>query len=229
MRQRWSHLLFLHWEVAAETIQARLPEGLFVDTFAGKAYLGVVPFFMEKVRPLPFPTVRGLSDFLELNLRTYVYDAQGRPGVWFFSLDCDQWLAVKIARMGFHLPYEHARMSATFAEEEIRYASLRKGDFVEQTFIYPSAPSVAAKPAEPDTLEFFLLERYRLFSARRDGRLYSGLVHHSPYVFEHTPVNDFSTRLFSLNRFDVPGTRPVSTLIAQSVDIDVHPLERVST
>jgi len=109
MFQQWRDLLFLHWEYPAEAIQATLPAGLFVDTFAGKAYLGVVPFFMQKIRPRFLPAVPGISDFMELNLRTYVHDRAGVPGVWFYSLDANQWLAVQVARNFFHLPYEYAK------------------------------------------------------------------------------------------------------------------------
>ena len=111
MRQSWDDLFFLHWEYAAEAIQSRLPAGLTVDTFEGKAYLGVVGFRMNAVRPLGLPALPWLSYFNELNVRTYVRDASGEPGVWFFSLDCDRAPAVVIARAGFGLPYEHAAMS----------------------------------------------------------------------------------------------------------------------
>jgi hypothetical protein len=78
-------------------IQATLPEGLFVDTFGGTAYLGIVPFFMRNIRPRCLPAVPGISNFMELNLRTCVFDRSGVPGVWFYSLDANQWLAVRIA------------------------------------------------------------------------------------------------------------------------------------
>ena len=163
MRQDWNHLLFLHWEIDPQEIQASLPEGLFVDTFEGKAYLGLVPFFMEKVRPSYLPCVPGLSWFQELNLRTYVHDKQGRPGVWFFTLECNQWLAVKIARGLFHLPYNHANMSSRVEAEQMIYTSQRQGEASEETFCYPETLS-SPKEADTGSLEFFLLERYRLFS-----------------------------------------------------------------
>ena len=128
MYQQWSDLLFLHWEYSAAVIQATLPEGLFVDTFGGKAYLGVVPFFMRNIRPRFLPAVPGISDFMEMNLRTYVHNRAGIPGVWFYSLDANQWLAVKIARRFFHLPYEHAEMKSSRTEQgRIRSESLRTG------------------------------------------------------------------------------------------------------
>lgn len=225
MRQDWSHLLFLHWEVSAEIIQQRLPEGLFVDTFEGKAYLGVIPFFMEKVRPRFCPPVPGLSWFQELNLRTYVYDKHGRPGVWFFTLDCDQWLAVKIARGSFHLPYHHATMSSEVDSGQLVYKSKRKGDATEQVFQYPQQLT-NAKEAESGTLEFFLLERYRLFSLRNDGSIYEGLVHHEPYQYQHLEKTPQPTRLFSLCGFTEPDTPPVSAIIAATVSVDIHPLKK---
>lgn len=225
MRQDWSHLLFLHWAVSPEEIQARLPEGLFVDTYEGNAYLGVVPFFMEKIRPTYCPCVPGLSWFQELNLRTYVHDKHGRPGVWFFTLDCNQWLAVKIARMLFHLPYNHAKMSSEVKANELIYKSQRKGDSAEQVFKYPETLT-DKQEAEVGSLEFFLLERYRLFSQRRNGSMYEGLVHHQPYQYEHIEVTPQPTKLFSLCGFDEPDTAPISTMIAATVSVNIHPLKK---
>jgi hypothetical protein len=76
-KQRWSELLFAHWKIDAPTVQATLPRGLFVDTFAGDAYIGVVPFFMQRVRPAWLPPLPWISWFLELNVRTYVHDENG--------------------------------------------------------------------------------------------------------------------------------------------------------
>ncbi len=78
-RQRWKDLLFLHWQVPVEAVQARLPEGLTLDVHEGAAWLGVVPFFMQRIRPVYLPPVPWLSWFLELNVRTYVHDREGRP------------------------------------------------------------------------------------------------------------------------------------------------------
>ena len=100
-RQRWNQLLFAHWEIDSATVQASLPGGLYVDTFAGAAYLGIVPFAMERVRPAWLPALPWVAWFLELNVRTYVHDAMGRPGVWFYSLDCNRALAVAIAPVSY--------------------------------------------------------------------------------------------------------------------------------
>lgn len=228
MKQDWAHLLFLHWEVDPKIIQSTLPAGLTVDTFNGKAFLGLVPFFMVGIRPSYCPAVPGISSFQELNLRTYVHNGQGRPGVWFYTLDCDQWLAVKIARNLFHLPYQHAQMSSDKTNGILSYTSKRKGDDNTQVFRYPDKVN-QSKTAEPESLEFFLLERYRLFSTNRNKTICSGIVHHEPYKFQPVDIKTYSTRLFSLCGFEEPKSPPISALIAETVSVAIHPLvkERV--
>ena len=225
MKQEWSHLLFLHWEMDPAIIQEQLPPGLTVDTYDGKAYLGIVPFHMDNVRPSFCPTVPGLSWFLELNLRTYVHDENGVPGVWFFSLDCNQWLAVKLARGLFHLPYQHASMESYQHDGTLNYISRRKGCEQSQIFKYPAELS-HSEAAEVGSLEFFLLERYRLFSVGANGSIYSGLVHHSPYQFQEIDITDYSTRMFSLCGFDEPTSPPASSLIAETAHVKIHPLNK---
>lgn len=223
MYQRWAGLLFLHWPVDPEMIQKRLPEGLKVDTFNGEAWLGVVPFFMEGVRPRMLPPVPGLSWFMELNVRTYVYDAEGRPGVWFFSLDCNQFLAVQIAKRFFHLPYETAKMNSQRSGGEIKYHCRRGGK--DADYIYQE-PNVG-QAAEIGSLEWFLVERYLLFSAKRDGSLYCGRVHHTPYQIAAGHCEAWSAEPLAWNGFEVPQVAPPSVLVAKPVEVSIFPLRKI--
>ncbi len=227
MYQRWAELLFIHWAVEPADIQRTLPEGLTVDVFQGRAWIGLVPFFMQQVRPRFCPAVPGLSDFLEVNVRTYVHDALGRPGVWFYSLDCNQWLAVKLARRFFHLPYEHARQQAVkSADGWLDYRSERIGAGPESHFRYRAAGAHTA--AEPGTLEFFLVERYRLYAhdARAD-RLWTGRVAHAPYEIAAAEVTACDGRLLQAAGFAVGSTAPEHICAARAVAVDIFPLERV--
>ncbi len=226
MRQRWSGLLFLHWPIDPAVIQARLPDGLFVDTFENQAWLGVVPFFMERVRPVLFPPLPGLSWFLELNVRTYVHDRGGRPGVWFFSLDCNQPVAVETARRFFHLPYEHASMKSVSAGDRVHYTSTRKTHGTRAAEYHYGLP-VAAQPALEGSLAWFLVERYLLFSSNKKGDLFCGQVHHSPYRIAPAACDRWSTEPLRLNGFDEPELPPASLLVAEPVDVAIHPLRRV--
>ena len=147
MYQRWDDLLFLHWNYDPSAIQNTLPRGLTVDTFEGKAYVGIVPFFMRDVRPSLFPRLPGISDFLELNVRTYVFDEHGTPGVWFYSLDANQWLAVRAARRFFLLPYLDCKMRAEkiTTTSEIRYFSHRRGTNEELSSCFKYRPQSATR------------------------------------------------------------------------------------
>jgi len=223
MRQAWERLLFLHWQIDPERVQASLPPGLTVDTHAGAAWLGVVPFFMRRVRPRFLPPVPWLSWFLELNLRTYVFDRDGNPGVWFYSLDCNQPVAVTLARRFFHLPYEHAAMRAETDAGRVEYHWQRRGA-APGRFTY--APQGRAAPAEPGSLEFFLCERYLLFAADSRGGLHVGQVHHAPYQLQPASVSNFSLQPFSLSGFAEPNTPAASVLYSARVEVDIFPLRR---
>lgn len=226
MRQRWEDLLFLHWRFPVDEVQRSLPDGLQVDTFDGAAWLGVVPFFMCGVRPVLCPALPRISNFLELNLRTYVHDAQGRPGVWFYSLDCNQPLAVWTARTFFALPYQHARMSAERRSAgRIQYMSQRCGDSHGSRFDYELGQGT--HPADPGSLEFFLVERYRLFAQTRHG-LRSGRVHHTPYPLTTVNVREWDARLLSLNGFSDPQRPPDHVLASPGVQVTIYGLESIS-
>jgi uncharacterized protein len=188
MAHRWESLLFLHWRVSPDLIQKTLPDGLLVDTFAGDAWIGVIPFFMRNVRVLGTPGWLRFPDFLELNVRTYVHDASGTPGVWFYSLDCNQPLAVRGARRLSGLNYCHAQMSAQ-TNEYITYHCRRMGTRIRATYIYRG--NGPARESSPDSLEFFLLERYYLF-ARRGRTLVRAQVSHPPYQFRQATVSSYS-------------------------------------
>lgn len=225
MYQRWCDLLFLHWEYPIAALQETLPDGLRVDTYDGKAYLGVVPFFMRDVRPRRLPSIPRISHFMELNLRTYVYDEAGVPGVWFYSLDANQRLAVEMARRFFHLPYEHARMKASrTAEGTVRYQSTRRGASAGCEFAY--APGAVLAPAAPETLEFFLIERYRLYSLAK-GRLFRGAVGHQPYPLCCAEVSAWDEKLLPLDGFAATGRAPDHVIMSRGVEVAIFPLEEI--
>ena len=224
MFQRWFHLLFLHWSLSPDIVQTSLPQGLQADTFEGNAWVGIVPFFMRGVRPAGFVSVPGISNFLELNLRTYVRDESGRPGIWFYSLDANQALAVCLARAVFALPYNFAKMSARVSDGEIDYRARRFG--FQNSVHYRYQASEHLGEARFGTLEFFLIERYRLF-ARRGNKLFTGRVHHSPYQLRKAVVTDADPELFAMDGFETPATPPAHTIYSERVDVSIYPLEKL--
>lgn len=226
MSMRWEYLAFLHWRWDAAQIQATLPEGLTVDTYDGAAWLGIVPFFMRRVHPILCPSVPGISDFLELNVRTYVVDERGVPGVWFYSLECNQPLAVELARRLFHLNYRHATMSATRAGGVVDFHSRRSGEDRVASFRYASSPS--GRCAEVGTIEFFLTERYVLFAANGRGRLFAGRVWHEPYVLTELELREWSFANAVNDGFPLVEAGPDHVMGAMPVDVRAWPITAIS-
>src|SRR5262245_34694704 len=184
MAQNWHDLLFAHWEVPVAKMRELVPSGLEIDTFEGRVWIGVVPFRMSGVRLRGTPALPGLSAFPELNVRTYV-KAEGKRGVWFFSLDAGNRIAVEVARAWFHLPYFFARMRLEASDNAIHYASRRvdrRGNAESLEMKYRAERGCFA--ARLGTLEHFLTERYCLYARRPDGRLLRGEIHHAPWQLQ---------------------------------------------
>jgi uncharacterized protein YqjF (DUF2071 family) len=125
MGQTWDDLLFAHWRASPDSLRALLPAGLELDLFDDEAWIGVTPFAVTALRARGLPPLPFLSSFLELNTRTYV-TADGKPGIWFFSLDASSELAVEGARRGYKLPYFRADMRAEWRQGWLRYESRRR-------------------------------------------------------------------------------------------------------
>ncbi|WP_395146002.1 YqjF family protein [Armatimonas sp.] len=225
MRQEWHELLFLHWEISSEQVQARLPEGLTVDTFEGKTYLGLVPFTMRNVRPVWSPPVPWLSHFHETNVRAYVRDKSGRAGVYFFSLEAANPIAVELARGLFKLPYHWAKMElapgASYTSRRISHPPLPAHCHIS----YSLQHVLELRTAAPSTLEHFLIERYTLFSVS-GKRLFAGRVAHLPYRFQKAMLHRIDQSLTHAAGFPIE-TPPSLAHWALPVKVDVFGLERV--
>jgi uncharacterized protein len=184
MKQVWHDLLFAHWPVAVDALRPLIPAQLEIDTFGGQAWLGVVPFRMSGVRARGTMAMPGLSRFPELNVRTYVV-RDGKPGVWFFSLDAANRLAVWAARFAFHLPYFLAETKCEEDSGWVDYASERKGrDGLPASLLGRYRPVGETFAARPGSIEYFLMERYCLYTADKVGRIIRCEIHHRPWVLQ---------------------------------------------
>ena len=227
MFQEWQDLLFLHWDYDPSAIQATLPQGLSVDTYNSHAYIGVLTFVTRKARPRFLPPLPGLSEFPQINFRTYVYDENSVPGVWFYSLDADQRLAVAFARRFFGLPFIYAKMAVEKdAEGEIRFTSQRADTPANLRSFFRYQNTGAARRAEPGSLDFFLVERYILFSRPSNSdRLRSGRVHHRSYALLNAEVLEWTEALFTLNGFEPPDRPPDHAAMSLNVNAAIYPLQ----
>ena len=246
MRQNWNDLLFLHWCVPIEQLRPLIPEELEIDTFEGRAYVGLVAFTMTGVRPVWSPSVPPLSNFHETNVRTYVHYQGTNPGVWFFSLDAANAVAVRIARALWRLPYFYARMrlqrtaapvpvSAESTLKESSAAAYMQVDYTTER-LWPRPmpascsvrylPSGQPAPAEVGTLEHFLAERYLLYTCDDRQRLYCGQVNHLPYPLQTASVLSLEENMISAAGIHRGHEAPL-VHYARGVAVDVFPLRPV--
>jgi uncharacterized protein len=207
LSMHWHDLLFMHWPVSPDLLCSLIPPALDLDTFDGSAWLGVVPFRMSGVRPRYLPSVPRVSDFPELNLRTYV-TAGGRPGIWFFSLDAHNPLAVRLARATFHLPYFDAEMSCRTSGDTVDYRSVRTHRRAYPTrFAARYRPTGA--PVEAGELERFLTGRYCLYAANSAGRLLRGEIHHDDWPLQPAEAEVSELEMTGQIGLELPDTEPL--------------------
>ncbi|HWG21511.1 MAG TPA: DUF2071 domain-containing protein [Terracidiphilus sp.] len=231
MTQRWNDLLFAHWPVPATVVAPLLPEGLQVDTHQGSAWLGVVPFWMDRIKFRGVPQLPGARTFPELNLRTYVRDPQtGTPGVYFLSLDAGNLMAVFFARAFYHLPYHWADMHIDqVTEREFKFASRRR--MASRTIIFEAkyrglGPTRRLAESRPGSLEYFLTERYCLYTRGRDGEPMRANVHHVPWPLEEAEAEIERNDLAAAVGIQLPNLPPVLHY-SRRLAVYVWQLERV--
>lgn len=239
MAQSWHDLLFAHWPIPSDVMRELIPPQLVLDTFDGMAWVGVVPFRMSGVRPRFVPSVPWLSAFLEFNIRTYVKAPNRddpKPGVYFFSLDAANPVAVALARAAFLLPYFNAQMklkvelggaTATNQAEVFDYASHRTHrGAAAADFVGKYGPTGPVYQAQAGTLDHWLTERYCLYSIGRKGQLFRGDIHHVPWPLQPAFAEIDVNSMAAASGIDLPDMEPVLHF-AKRLDVVVWPITRV--
>jgi uncharacterized protein YqjF (DUF2071 family) len=225
MRQSWLDLLFAHWPVPAPALRPLVPPALAIQEHDGTSWVGVVPFRMEGVMARGLPDVPGVSAFAELNLRLYV-ERDGKPGVWFISLDAANTLAVWAARRFFHLPYFRADMSAREEGGRIRYESVRRASGARVAFRGVYGPTSEVSEAKPGSLEHFVTERYCLYAQDASGAILRAEIHHAPWSLQRASAELEENTIGDGQGIALPGP-PALLHFARRLDVVVWPIERV--
>jgi uncharacterized protein YqjF (DUF2071 family) len=207
-RQRWCDLLFAHWPVPASALAPLVPPGLVVQEFDGTSWVGLVPFRMEDVMVRGLPGLPWISGFPEMNLRLYV-DADGRPGVWFVSLDAARTAAVWAARRFFHLPYFLADMRVSVAGRAVTYQSVRMASQARVAFRARYQPTSGVFESRPGTLEHFLTARFCLYAQHSDGTLRRLEIHHLPWPLQQASAEVAENTVGSAQGIALDGAPPV--------------------
>jgi uncharacterized protein YqjF (DUF2071 family) len=236
MHMGWHNLLFMHWRVPVATLRPHIPTALPIDTFDGCAWIAVVPFYMRDVRPRFTPSVPTLSNFVELNVRTYV-TVGGKPGVWFVSLDCENAIAVRLARRLFHLPYMDAHMSCVptplpagegLGAGGVVYQSHRTHrNEAPAKFAATYRPIGPIFHAQPGTLEYFLTARYCFYSADVQGNIYRCEVDHVDWPLQSAEADVQHNTMTDQIGLTLPN-EPPHLLFAKQIDVVAWLPEKVT-
>ena len=209
MTMTWENLLFAHWPLPFGLIRPLVPPALELETFDGMAWIGVVPFAMRNVGPRGFGQVPWLSSFLELNVRTYV-TAGGMPGVFFFSLDAANPVAVRVARRWYHLPYFDAEMRLRERNGWVEYRSERTHrGFPPGVFRGRYRPAGPIYRTRPGDLDHWLTERYCLYAVDRRGVARRADVHHAPWPLQLAEAEIATNSVTDAHSFSLPDMPPV--------------------
>lgn len=225
MTQSWYHLLFAHWPVPAEQLRPLLPPGLELDTFEGQAWVGVVPFGIRPLRLRFLPEWPLVTAFLELNVRTYVI-ADGKPGVWFFSLDASDKFAVAAARFAYGLPYFNATMNLSVDAGNVVYNSQRTDSRIGPgEFSSRYRPIDDVYTAAPGSLDAWLTERYCLYTLFNKN-LFRANIHHVPWPLQRAAGLIQRNTVTQAHGITLPDTEPLLHY-TERLDVLVWALERV--
>jgi uncharacterized protein YqjF (DUF2071 family) len=183
MTQTWHALLFAHWAVDPRTLRDKVPSAFELDLFDDVGWLGIIPFHMTNVAPRAVPSLPWISEFPELNVRTYVR-VDDRPGIYFFSLDAGSTLAVRAAKTLLNLPYYSASMTVKQQAGSIEYESVRQDHSFAASLSAHYRPIGTRYQARNGSLEYFLTERYCLYNLDHQGAPYRLEIHHPPWPLQ---------------------------------------------
>lgn len=228
-RQSWRDLLFAHWPIPAAQLRPLVPAGLAIQEYEGTSWVGVVPFRMVGVMRRPLPDLPGISNFPEINVRLYV-EAEGKPGVWFLSLDATNRAAVAAARRWFHLPYYRASIDVNLEGEAVHYRSVRaerRRGSGEGVFAADYEPVSEVYAAAVGTLEHFLTERYCLYAEAPDGKLWRTEVHHWPGPLQRAEARLHANTMLRPHGIAVDETNPALVHFARRIDVVIWPPQPV--
>lgn len=209
MFQSWRDLLFAHWPVDPAALDHLMPRALDVETFEGHAWVTVVPFWMAGVSLRPLRAVPGLSIFPELNVRTYV-TLDNKPGVFFFSLDAGNRVAVEVARAWYHLPYLKANMTTRHVGETIQYASHRtdrRGNPAD--LVGHFQPTGPVYRSERGSLDYWLTERYCLYAVNRRQQIYRAEITHQPWPLQPAEASFSTNTTLAAHGIEIPDQPPL--------------------
>jgi uncharacterized protein YqjF (DUF2071 family) len=225
--QTWNDVLFIHWPVSKDVLRERIPKGLELDTYEGQAWVGITPFWLNGVRMRGLPPLPGVSQFPEVDVRTYVV-AEDKPGVLYFTMDTSNPLIVAGARSVYFLPYFNAEITLEHEIDKVCFTSERQGNDTPDAQLsirYWGEPDV--NPPPKGTLDYWLTERYCLYTLDSENYLCRGNIHHLPWQLQPAKAEIRKNTLASAIHLPLPEIPP-TLHFAKQTDVLFWPLERIN-
>lgn len=223
MVHRWETVTFLHWRMEPSQVQRLVPPGLQVETCDGSAWVSLVPLSMLVTAP-GAPELPWLSRFLETNVRTYVRDEAGRPGLWFFSLDATRLAVVAVARSTYRLPYFWSAIRLRRDGNRLHHNCARRWSSRGARSRTVVEIGEAYGDGELGELDHFLTARWRLFSTV-GGRLWLTRAAHVPWPLQRARPVDLADELVPATGLPSPSGEPLAHF-SPGVQVRVGPPER---
>ena len=196
--QEWNNALFLHWKVPFAALRKLVPVGLTLDTFYGNAYVSLVAFTMQKIRLRNLPAIKFVSEFDEINIRTYI-DNDNRKGVYFLSIEAEKQLSVYIAKALSGLPYRKSNIHRTLGN--CKSVNLRDRSSLDTEF------EVKKVLTQKAALDHWLTERYCLYHDKAEV-IYRYDIHHKEWEIKdvHMKRLNLDYKIGDLNLTNEPDS-----------------------
>ncbi len=207
--QEWNNALFMHWEVPIEILAECVPEDMQIDTFEGKAYISLVAFTMEKIRPKNLPSISYISDFHEINVRTYI-DNNNKKGVYFINIEAEKRLSAFISKTLSGLPYEKSsivRSNKTYVSRNVKKNFSLNAEFEVKEIL-----------EDKTALDKWLTERYCCFYVDSSKEMYCYELHHHEWEIKHVEIQKLELQ-YKIGEIDLSGQKPYLVHYSEGVKV----------
>lgn len=220
MRQTWNNLLLANYPIKLDILRKLVPKKLPLDSFDGMGWIGVVPFHMTGLRLRGVPPVPGTDRFPQINVRTYI-TLDGKPGVYFFSLDAANWLAAKMAKTFFHIPYNFADIRVESSESTFHFESKRK----DMGLVCSYRPISEPFYAEKGSFDWWMVERYCFYTVNKKGVPLRCDILHRPWLLQRAEAEFPQNTMLSMQGMQVESNNP-TIHFSKKVEVRAWPLLR---
>lgn len=220
MKQTWQDILFAHYPIEQKLLRPLVPDTLQLDLYNGLGWIGVVSLYVKNNRLRGLPKVPGIDQFPQLNVRTYV-TLNGKPGVYFLSIDAPNILAVMLAKTFYRLPFYNADILIRYAHSEVHFKSIRRKSDIQYNCSYYAASEFFL----PKTGSFdeWIAERYSLYSLGKSGQIFRCDILHEPWSLKHAEAEFGNNTLLSNQGIRIESQQPILHF-AKKKDVRLWPV-----